>query len=110
MWISSGASPRRCSDDQRWGGWVVINLDEVGVPGEPVEDSWTSTDAIFYALAVGAGADTGDAELHFTTENSEGVAQQVIPTFGVVAAFGSFAGGPAFQRLGVDKSMTLHGE
>ena len=88
-----------------------MNLDEVGKQGDPAHDSWTSKDCILYALAVGAGAqDPTGAELEFTTENSEGRSQKVLPTFAVIAAFSSFAGGPAFQRLGVDKAMTLHGE
>lgn len=58
----------------------------VGVPGKPRERSWTSTDALLYALGVGAGAADPVRELAFTTENSEGVEQRVLPTFGVVLA------------------------
>ena len=58
----------------------------VGVPGEPCERSWTSTDALLYALGVGAGLGDPLRELEFTTENSEGVEQKVLPTYGVVIA------------------------
>ena len=51
----------------------------VGVPGEPHERSWTSTDALLYAIGVGAGLGDPLAELEFTTENSEGIEQQVLP-------------------------------
>lgn len=65
---------------------MPINPDAVtGVWGEWVERQWTSTDALLYALGVGAGTiDPVGAELEFTTENSKGVTQQVLPTFGVV--------------------------
>lgn len=42
--------------------------------------TWDDRDTLLYALGVGAG--TG--ELAFTTENSWGAAQQVLPTFGVI--------------------------
>lgn len=58
----------------------------VGVPGEPRERSWTSTDALLYALGVGAGLADPSRELEFTTENSEGVEQKVLPTYGIVIA------------------------
>lgn len=52
----------------------------VGTTTEPVHAEWNSTHAILYALGVGAG--TG--ELAFTTENTDGVTQRVLPTFGLV--------------------------
>jgi len=58
----------------------------IGVPGEPCERSWTSKDALLYALGVGAGLGDPLRELEFTTENSEGVEQRVLPTYGVVIA------------------------
>ncbi|TNH27992.1 enoyl-CoA hydratase [Micromonospora orduensis] len=58
----------------------------VGVPGEPCERSWTSKDALLYALGVGAGLGDPLRELEFTTENSEGVEQKVLPTYGLVIA------------------------
>jgi len=61
--------------------------------GDWNERSWTSKDALLYALGVGAGAsDPTGAELEFTTENSRGVDQKVLPTFGVLVA--SAGGGP----------------
>lgn len=56
-----------------------------GVWGDWTERTWTSTEVLLYALAVGAGTiDPVHAELEFTTENSTGVTQKVLPTFGVV--------------------------
>jgi acyl dehydratase len=58
---------------------------------------------LLYAVGVGAGVD----ELSFTTENSDGVEQQVIPTFAIVA-------GPTdaiLDRVGdIDPTMLVHGE
>jgi len=43
--------------------------------------SWNPDRAMLYAVGVGAGLDDPLNELQFTTENSPGIAQQVIPTF-----------------------------
>src|SRR4029077_20894629 len=58
----------------------------IGVEGEPSERSWAATDAILYALGVGAGLGDPLGELEFTTENSIGVEQKVLPTFAVLIA------------------------
>jgi acyl dehydratase len=87
---------------------VGINIDAVGAVSETRQRSWTSTDALLYALGVGAGMDdpTG-AELEFTTENSRDVTQRVLPTMGVVLP----ATGLPLGRLGdVNLAMMLHGE
>jgi acyl dehydratase len=60
----------------------VIDAAAPGRTFGPYDRSWTSTDAILYALGVGSGAQ----ELAFTTENSHDVPQRVLPTFGVVIA------------------------
>ena len=62
---------------------MPINPDAVGATGT-AERSWTSKDAILYALGVGAGAVDPFDELAFTTENTNGVTQQVLPTMAVV--------------------------
>ena len=78
----------------------------VGVPGEPQERSWTSTDALLYAVGVGAGLGDPLQELEFTTENSEGVRQRVLPTFGVLVAQPRTG-----NRLGdFDRAMLVHAE
>lgn len=59
---------------------MPINPGAAGASSEPTERSWTSKDSLLYALGVGAG--TG--ELAFTTENTAGVEQQVLPTQAVV--------------------------
>lgn len=43
--------------------------------------SWDADRAMLYAVGVGAGLADPYDELQFTTENTRGVAQQVIPTF-----------------------------
>jgi acyl dehydratase len=85
---------------------VPLNLDAVGKVSEPVERSWTEKDVILYALGVGAGADdpTG-VELAFTTENSDGVSLEVLPTFPVV-----LGGGRGIDIGTFNPAMLVHGE
>ncbi len=78
----------------------------VGQPGESHVRSWTSADALLYAVGVGAGLGDPLAELEFTTENSEGVRQQVLPTYGVLLAQARTA-----RSLGdFDRAMLVHAE
>ncbi len=82
---------------------MPIDPTAVGAEGEPTEHSWSSKDAILYALGVGAGTD----ELAFTTENTADTPQQVLPTMAVVlgAPFG------AFSKIGTfNPAMLVHGE
>ena len=65
---------------------MALDHSLVGAPTEPQQRSWTSTDALLYAVGVGAGLGDPLQELQFTTENSEGVPQQVLPTFGILVA------------------------
>ena len=78
----------------------------IGVPGEPQERSWTSADALLYAVGVGAGLGDPRNELEFTTENSEGIQQQVLPTFAVLIAQVR-----AGRNLGsFDRALLVHAE
>lgn len=77
-----------------------------GVPGEPQERSWTATDALLYAIGVGAGLGDPLRELAFTTENSAGISQQVLPTFGVLVA--QARGGRSLGDF--DRAMLVHAE
>jgi acyl dehydratase len=63
---------------------MSINLDVVGVRRDPQKVSWTSSQSLLYALGVGAGASDAYHELAFTTENSHGAPQQMLPTFAVL--------------------------
>ena len=63
---------------------MPINPDAVGATSDPFEASWTSKDALLYAVGIGAGTN----ELAYTTENTNGVDQQVFPTFAVVIGSG----------------------
>lgn len=78
----------------------------VGVAGEPCERSWTSTDALLYAVGVGAGLGDPLQELEFTTENSEGIEQRVLPTFGVLLA--QTTGGRSLGDF--DRANLVHAE
>jgi acyl dehydratase len=83
---------------------MPINPDAVGATGEPAQRSWTSKDALLYAVGVGAGTD----ELAFTTENTNDVQQRVLPTMAVVLGSG---GGDLFGKIGTfNPAMLVHGE
>ncbi|TDC91757.1 MaoC/PaaZ C-terminal domain-containing protein [Actinomadura sp. 7K507] len=80
----------------------------VGVPGEPAGRTWDGTDALLYALGVGAGAEDPRQELAFTTENTGGVGQRVLPTFAVLAA--QARGGPRRKLGDFDPARLVHAE
>ena len=83
---------------------MPLNPDAVGSKGDAVEVSWTSKDALLYAVGIGAGTD----ELAFTTENTNGVDQQVFPTFPVVLGWGK---GSAMGNIGsFNPAMLVHGQ
>ena len=84
---------------------MPIDTSLVGRTAEPVTSSWSSKDALLYALGVGAGQLDPLQELEFTTENTIDTPQRVLPTFVNVAA----AGG-VFQLLPpeTDTAKTLH--
>jgi acyl dehydratase len=85
---------------------LPLNHSLVGVPGQPQERTWTSTDALLYAIGVGAGLGDPLQELQFTTENTAGIEQQVLPTFGVLLAQARASG-----DLGdFDRAMLVHAE
>jgi len=85
---------------------MALDHSLVGVEGEPHERSWTSKDALLYAVGVGAGLGDPLRELEFTTENSEGLTQQVLPTFGVL-----ISQAPPRRSLGdFDRALLVHAE
>jgi acyl dehydratase len=87
---------------------VDMGLDHsvVGIPSEPQVRSWDSKDALLYAVGVGAGLGDPLRELEFTTENCQGIEQQVLPTFAVLAAQGRFG-----RSLGdFNPAMLVHAE
>lgn len=90
---------------------MPIDPAATGAVGEPRTRSWTSKDALLYAVGVGAGLGEPTAELAFTTENSSGVAQQVLPTFAVLLSqappppFGDFD--PA-RLVHAEQQIVLH--
>lgn len=82
---------------------MPINPDAVGETGGPSSRSWTSKDALLYAVGIGGGTD----DLPFTTENSANIAQKVFPTFAVIVG----GGGAPMNKVGsYDVTMLLHGE
>jgi len=87
---------------------MPINPDAVGYVGDPTTSTWSSKDALLYAVGVGAGHDPlNRAELTFLTENSMEIDQKVLPTMAVV-----LGGTPsAFGKIGTfNPAMLVHGE
>jgi acyl dehydratase len=85
---------------------MALDRGVVGEPGNPRERSWTSTDALLYAVGVGAGLGDPLSELQFTTENSDGITHQVLPTFAVLIAQAATG-----RNLGdFDRAMLVHAE
>jgi acyl dehydratase len=89
---------------------VPLDLDAVGRWSEPYTAKWDSTAALLYAVGVGAGVE----EPSFTTENTEGVEQQVLPTFPLVIGGGLSTmpdiGSYDFAKLvHGEQRITLHG-
>ncbi len=87
---------------------MPINPDAVGSKGDPGERSWSSKDALLYALGVGCGAEDPFSELEFTTENTADTPQQVLPTMAVVL---DGPGHAALANIGsFNPAMLVHGE
>jgi len=83
---------------------MPLNPEAVGSKSDPVEASWTSKDALLYAVGIGAG----ENELAFTTENTSGVDQLVFPTFPVVIGWGR---GSAMRDIGTfNPALLVHGQ
>ena len=88
---------------------MAPNVDVVGQESEPVERSWTSKDALLYAVGVGAGSIDPLAadELKYTTENSKDVEQRVLPSFAVIIG----GGGANMGAVGeINWAALVHGE
>jgi acyl dehydratase len=81
---------------------MPIDPNAVGVTTPPQIFRWKDRDTLLYALGVGAGT----ADLAFTTENSHDIAQQVLPTYAVIAC-SPFAAAASIGSF--DFSRLLHG-
>lgn len=86
---------------------MPLNPAAVGAVGDVRTMSWTSKDALLYAVGIGAGQN----DLPFTTENTKDVQQVVFPTFAVVAGSGTASPGKsAMSEIGsFNFAMLVHG-
>lgn len=64
---------------------MPLDLSSRGALSEAVTVEWDERDVLLYAVSVGAGQDPL-AELVLTTENTEGLSPEVLPSFGGVLA------------------------
>jgi acyl dehydratase len=89
---------------------MLLDASTVGVSAEPYRATWNSREALLYALCIGAGVD----ELAYTTENTQGLDQQVFPTFALVIGHGpesklpSFGAFPLTKAVHGEQTITLH--
>ena len=83
---------------------MPLDPSAIGSTSEPSEMSWTSKDTLLYAVGIGAGHE----ELAFTTANSDGVEQQVFPTFPVVIGYGRSSPMRNFGTF--DPALLVHGQ
>ncbi len=67
---------------------MTLDPTSVGATADPQSIRWDSKDCLLYALGVGAGTD----ELAFTTDNTRGLDQRMLPTQPVVLGLGATAG------------------
>lgn len=73
--------------------------------------SWDSDRALLYAVGVGAGLQDPQQELHFTTENTPGAPQQVIPSFATLMGLQSdWVELLGWQKEGLSPVGLVHGE
>jgi len=83
---------------------MPLNPDAVGTQSAASEVSWTTRDALLYAVGIGAGRD----ELAFTTENTKDVEQRAFPTFPVVIGWGA---GSVMSSIGTfNPALLVHGQ
>ncbi|MCZ4313962.1 MaoC/PaaZ C-terminal domain-containing protein [Comamonadaceae bacterium G21597-S1] len=86
---------------------MALDRGALGREGGPVEVRWTQRDALLYALGVGAGQDDPLKELEFTTENSAGINQRLLPTYAVVIVHNA---GIRADLGPIDRSRAFHAE
>ena len=86
---------------------MALDPHAVGAVGDVRTMSWTSKEALLYAVGIGAG----QADLPFSTENTKDTPQVVYPTFAVVAGSGTTSpGATAMSRIGsFNWAMLVHG-
>ena len=86
---------------------MALNPAAVGATGDVRSISWASKDALLYAVGIGAG----QADLPFTTENTQHTQQLVFPTFAVVAGSGTASpGASAMSQIGTfNFALLVHG-
>jgi acyl dehydratase len=81
---------------------MALDPSSVGAKGQPTKRSWTSKDALLYAVGVGAGT----SELAFTTENTKDTPQRVLPTMAVILG----GGGIPMDKAGTfNPALMVHG-
>ena len=81
---------------------MTLDPSSVGLKGEPTKRSWTSKDALLYAVGVGAGT----SELPFPPENTKATPQRVLPTMAVILGGGGI---PMDKAGSFNPALMVHG-
>jgi acyl dehydratase len=87
---------------------MALTAKMVGLQSPVRRRAWDERDAIIYALGIGAGTkDPTEFELEYTTENSQGRPQRVLPTFATVIG----ASALELSAVGeIEVSQVVHGD
>ena len=85
---------------------MPLNPDSVGSVGQPSEFSWNSKDSLLYAGSLNCGAD----HLAFTTENTNGIDQRVLPTQAVVLGPTDRSKSAMINMGTFNPAMLVHGQ
>ena len=85
---------------------MPLNPDSVGSVGQPSEFSWNSKDSLLYAVSLNCGAD----HLAFTTENTNGIDQRVLPTQAVVLGPTDRSKSAMINMGTFNPAMLVHGQ
>jgi acyl dehydratase len=86
-------------------GELGVTAADLGRPIETEEFCWAHTDALLYALGVGAGQEDPVRDLPFAIETSRSVTQLVLPTFASVLARRKLP-----RLKGIRRADVLHAE
>src|SRR6185436_13105113 len=105
-WTSGPRSSRFRA--QRWTDAVIVYQTLKNWQFREIEHRYTADDSMFYALAVGLGADPVDErQLAFVNDTKPGT-PLAVPTMAVILGYpGSWMRDP---RTGIDFTMIVHGE
>src|SRR5580704_4302995 len=89
---------------------MPIDSKSAGATTGPFTSSWSEDDCMRYALSVGACFDAHEGpELRFTTENTEGIPLEALPTMAMVLGGVLTSPSPLAEIGSYDQKMSVQG-